>query len=165
MRYESVQLKHLKDVRKPEDKKPNWWFVVNDKENADIKGYSNQDLQSIQQALSTNPQNTFVNVAGDDYPPEPNRLQRAVFTLVNGNGVPDTKVIKGEKVNVVGEQPKTIPVSSGLSKGEEMLLTGVFTRGVTSNKTIQELKEYAEGALSFIREKIGGSDEPFNNQF
>ena len=62
-------------------------------------------------------------------------------------------------------QPKTIPVSSGLSKGEEMLLTGVFTRGVTSNKTIQELQEYAEGALSFMRQKIGGSDDPFNDQF
>jgi len=62
-------------------------------------------------------------------------------------------------------EPKTIPVSSGLSKGEEMLLTGVFTRGVTSNKTIQELQEYAEGALSFMRQKIGGDDDPFNDQF
>ena len=31
MRYESVQLKQLKDVAKPGDKSPNWWFLVKDK--------------------------------------------------------------------------------------------------------------------------------------
>ena len=86
--------------------------------------------------------NNITTVAQNDEPPQP---------MPQSNGQTS--------------QPKTIPVSSGLSKGEEMLLTGVFTRGVTSNKTIQELEEYAEGALSFMRQKIGGSDDPFNDQF
>lgn len=166
MRYESVQLKQLKDVAKPGDKSPNWWFLVNDKDNTDIKGYSNQDLQSIQQALVTNPQHTFVNIAGDDYPPVPNRLQRAVFTLVNGDDVPNRQE-KPVNKEVVGQttEPKTIPVSSGLSKGEEMLITGIWTRGVTSNKSADDLEAYADRALQYIRKQIGGDDDPFNDQF
>ncbi len=166
MRYESVQLKQLKDVAKPGDKKPNWWFLVNDKDNTDIKGYSNQDLQSIQQALVTNPQHTFVNIAGDDYPPEPNRLKRAVFTLVNGDDVPKGQE-KPDNKEVVGQttEPKPILVSGGLSKGEEMLITGIWTRGVTSNKSANDLEAYADRALQYIRKQIGGDDEPFNDQF
>ena len=62
-------------------------------------------------------------------------------------------------------QPKTIPVSSGLSKGEEMLITGIWTRGVTSNKSADDLEAYADRALQYIRNQIGGSDDPFNDQF
>ncbi len=166
MRYESVQLKQLKDVAKPGDKKPNWWFLVNDKDNTDIKGYSNQDLQSIQQALVTNPKHTFVNIAGDDYPPEPNSLKRAVFTLVNGDDVPKGQE-KPDNKEVVGQttEPKPILVSGGLSKGEEMLITGIWTRGVTSNKSADDLEAYADRALQYIRNQIGGSDDPFNDQF
>jgi|TARA_R100000781_G_scaffold19565_1_gene15016 hypothetical protein len=62
-------------------------------------------------------------------------------------------------------EPKTIPVSSGLSKGEEMLITGIWTRGVTSNKSADDLEAYADRALQYIRKQIGGDDDPFNDQF
>ena len=57
------------------------------------------------------------------------------------------------------------PISSGLSKGEEMLITGIWTRGVTSNKSANDLEAYADRALQYIRKQIGGDDDPFNDQF
>ena len=61
-------------------------------------------------------------------------------------------------------EPTREPISTGLSKGEEMLITGIWTRGVTSNKSPDELKNYADKALQYIRSQIGGKDE-YNGQF
>ena len=93
-----------------------------------------------------------------------NNVSLVTETNKNEGGNTNTNINTNTNTNSDTELIRA-PIRSGLSKGEEMLLTGVFTRGVTSNKTIQELQEYAEGALSFMRQKIGGSDDPFNDQF
>tara|TARA_Y100000768_G_C23911117_1_gene650016 strand:- start:803 stop:1255 length:453 start_codon:yes stop_codon:yes gene_type:complete len=62
-------------------------------------------------------------------------------------------------------QPITNSTSSTLSKGEEMLVTGIWTRSVTSNKTPEQVAAHADAALAYIKRLIGGNDEPFNDQF
>jgi len=62
-------------------------------------------------------------------------------------------------------QPITNKTSSTLSKGEEMLVTGIWTRSVTSNKTPEQVAAHADAALAYIKRLIGGNDEPFNDQF
>ena len=61
-------------------------------------------------------------------------------------------------------EPIVEPAPQNLTKGEEMLITGIWTRGVTSNKSPDELKNYADIALQYIRSQIGGKDE-YNGQF
>ena len=61
-------------------------------------------------------------------------------------------------------QPITNSTSSTLSKGEEMLVTGIWTRSVTSNKTPEQVAAHADAALAYMK-KLGGNDEPFNDQF
>lgn len=62
-------------------------------------------------------------------------------------------------------QPITNSTSGTLSKGEEMLVTGIWTRSVTSNKTPEQVAAHADAALAYIKRLIGGNDEPFNDQF
>ena len=62
-------------------------------------------------------------------------------------------------------QPITKSTSGTLSKGEEMLVTGIWTRSVTSNKTPEQVAAHADAALAYIKRLIGGNDEPFNDQF
>ena len=62
-------------------------------------------------------------------------------------------------------QPITNSTSGTLSKGEEMLVTGIWTRSVTSNKTPEQVAAHADAALAYIKRLVGGNDEPFNDQF
>ena len=62
-------------------------------------------------------------------------------------------------------QPITNSTNGTLSKGEEMLVTGIWTRSVTSNKTPEQVAAHADAALAYIKRLIGGNDEPFNDQF
>lgn len=168
MRHENVQLKQLKDVSKPQDKKSNWWFLVNDHNDTDIKGYSNQDLQDLQQKLQKNPEATFVNVAGDEYPPEPNRLKNAVFTLIGDDeakpSVPtssETKTSVPAKQNGVQDYTR-VPDEKGLTREEGMLVIGIWTRGITSGKTSEQVGSYCSDALIDYRNKNKGDDDvPF----
>ena len=54
--------------------------------------------------------------------------------------------------------------SSTLSKDVSMLVTGIWTRSVTSNKTPEQVAAHADAALAYMK-KLGGNDEPFNDQF
>tara|TARA_R100000234_G_scaffold112749_1_gene86687 strand:- start:147 stop:599 length:453 start_codon:yes stop_codon:yes gene_type:complete len=62
-------------------------------------------------------------------------------------------------------QPITNSTSSTLSKDVSMLVTGIWTRSVTSNKTPEQVAAHADAALAYIKRLIGGNDEPFNDQF
>ena len=163
MRHENVQLKQLKDVSKPQDKKSNWWFLVNDLNDTDIKGYSNEDLKNLQQKLEENPTCTFVNVSGDDYPPEPNRLKNAVFTLIGGEPAsqPTSQPVAQTPQNNAQDYTR-VPDKSGLSREEGMLVVGIWTRGITSGKTSEQVGAYASDALIDYRNKNKGDDDvPF----
>ena len=54
--------------------------------------------------------------------------------------------------------------SSTLSKDVSMLVAGIWTRSVTSNKTPEQVAAHADAALAYMK-KLGGNDEPFNDQF
>ena len=83
---------------------------------------------------------------------------------------------QANNIALLGDEPKTNghteptrqPInstSSTLSKDVSMLVTGIWTRSVTSNKTPEQVAAHADAALAYIKRLIGGNDEPFNDQF
>ena len=142
MRYENVKLKQLKDITKPGAKSPNWWFLINDAEDNDIKGYSNDDLSELKNHFTNNPEHTFVNVSGDDYPPD--RMQRAVFRLITKDNLShedketpktngQTKYVTNSTLNQDGQNDISNPDLVQIYEG--------CWRDVNASSELQELSE------------------------
>lgn len=84
---------------------------------------------------------------------------------------------QANNIALLGDEPKTNghteptrqtitnSTSGTLSKDVSMLVTGIWTRSVTSNKTPEQVAAHADAALAYIKRLIGGNDEPFNDQF
>ena len=84
---------------------------------------------------------------------------------------------EANNISLVNEEPQTNghteptrePVPQNLShadKGSDMMETGIWTRAAPAVcKTIQDVEEYCDRALAYRRKKLGGNDEPFNDQF
>ena len=66
-------------------------------------------------------------------------------------------------------EPTREPVPQNLShadKGSDMMETGIWTRAAPAVcKTIEDVEKYCDRALAYRRKKLGGNDEPFNDQF
>ena len=84
---------------------------------------------------------------------------------------------EANNISLVNEEPQTNghteptrePVPQNLShadKGSDMMETGIWTRAAPAVcKTIEDVEKYCDRALAYRRKKLGGNDEPFNDQF
>tara|TARA_R110000850_G_scaffold3353_3_gene16081 strand:+ start:1557 stop:2060 length:504 start_codon:yes stop_codon:yes gene_type:complete len=158
-------LKKVMDYSK--DGKPNWYAIINDSDDKDHRAYSPQDLSVFNNELSDPNAVVLVDVKGET----------AIHRSGKNEGQP---YIKNATITRMGdEQVVQVPDKSGLSREEAILLTGIFTRGVTSTKSADDLDAYANRALQYFRNKVahkvaqtpqnnvnkGVNNEPFNNQF
>ena len=158
-------LKKVMDYSK--DGKPNWYAIINDSDDKDHRAYSPQDLSVFNNQLSDPNAVVLVDVKGET----------AIHRSGKNEGQP---YIKNATITRMGdEQVAQVPDKSGLSREEAILLTGIFTRGVTSTKSADDLDAYANRALQYFRNKVahqvaqtpqnnvnkGVNNEPFNNQF
>ena len=158
-------LKKVMDYSK--DGKPNWYAIINDSDDKDHRAYSPQDLSVFNNQLSDPNAVVLVDVKGET----------AIHRSGKNEGQP---YIKNATITRMGdEQVVQVPDKSGLSREEAILLTGIFTRGVTSTKSADDLDAYANRALQYFRNKVahqvaqtpqnnvnkGVNNEPFNNQF
>ena len=158
-------LKKVMDYSK--DGKPNWYAIINDSDDKDHRAYSNQDLSVFNNQLSDPNAVVLVDVKGET----------AIHRSGKNEGQP---YIKNATITRMGDEHVAQPPDkSGLSREEAILLTGIFTRGVTSTKSADDLDAYANRALQYFRNKVahqvaqtpqnnvnkGVNNEPFNNQF
>ena len=84
---------------------------------------------------------------------------------------------QANNISLVNEEPQTNghteptrePVPQNLShadRGSDMMETGIWTRAAPAVcKTIEDVEKYCDRALAYRRKKLGGNDEPFNDQF
>ena len=158
-------LKKVMDYSK--DGKPNWYAIINDSDDKDHRAYSPQDLSVFNNQLSDPNAVVLVDVKGET----------AIHRSGKNEGQP---YIKNATITRMGDEHVAQPPDkSGLSREEAILLTGIFTRGVTSTKSADDLDAYANRALQYFRNKVahqvaqtpqnnvnkGVNNEPFNNQF
>ena len=142
--------------------KPNWFTVINDAEGQEHKAYSNANLAEF---------------AKDDIV----QVEGTTHTGKKGAYIKATKFMRiGEAMNQDSEPavpappptvstptytPQAKPITQGLTKSEDMLVVGCFTRGI-STKSIEEVTLYIDHALNYLRHlHKGDKNEPFNNQF
>ena len=156
-------LKKVMDYSK--DGKPNWYAIINDSDDKDHRAYSNQDLSVFNNQLSDPNAVVLVDVKGET----------AIHRSGKNEGQP---YIKNATITRMGDEQVAQPVEqkpqnnaqdytrvpdkSGLSREEGMLVVGIWTRGITSGKTSEQVGAYASDALIDYRNKNRGDDDaPF----
>jgi len=160
-------LKIVMDYSK--DGKPNWYAIINDSDDKDHRAYSNQDLSGFKNQLSDPTAVVLVDVKGETAIHKSGKnqgqpfIKNAVITRM-GDEQPEQPVaqpVAQTPQNNVQDHTR-VPDKSGLSREEGMLVVGIWTRGITSGKTAEQVGSYASDALLDYRNKDNGDyDVPF----
>ena len=144
------------------DGKHNWFTVINDAEGQEHKAYSNANLSEFAK-------DDIVQVEGMTKSGKAGAYIAATKFMRIGeamNQAPEPAVpAPPPTVSTPTYTPQAKPITSGLTKSEDMLVVGCFTRGI-STKSIEEVTLYIDHALNYLRHlHKGDKNEPFNNQF
>ena len=152
---------------------PNWFIVINDAEGQEHKVYSGDNWAEFTK-------DDIVQVEGTTHTGKKGAYIKAdKFIRINESTNQDATQPVEKKPQKNVQDYTRVPDKSGLSREEAILLTGIFTRGVTSTKSADDLDAYANRALQYFRNKVahkvaqtpqnnvnkGVNNEPFNNQF
>ena len=160
-------LKIVMDYSK--DGKPNWYAIINDSDDKDHRAYSNQDLSGFKNQLSDPTAVVLVDVKGETAIHKSGKnqgqpfIKNAVITRM-GDEQPEQPVaqpVAQTPQNNVQDHTR-VPDKSGLRREEGMLVIGIWTRGITSGKTSEQVGAYCSDALIDYRNKNKGDDDvPF----
>lgn len=159
-------LKKVMDYSK--DGKPNWYAIINDADDKDHRAYSNQDLTSFNSQLSDPNAVVLVDVKGETAIHKSGKnagqpyIKNAIITRMGDEAKPSVPA----QTNTPLSEPTREPLSQGMTREQGMLTIGIWTRGITSGKTSDEIKTYCDAALEYFNNKEKGvDDEPYNGQF
>ena len=158
-------LKKVMDYSK--DGKPNWYAIINDSDDKDHRAYSNQDLTSFNNQLSDPNAVVLVDVKGETAIHKSGKnegqpyIKNATITRMGDEQSEQPKPTIPAKQNGVQDYTR-VPDANGLTREEGMLVIGIWTRGITSGKTSEQVGAYCSDALIDYRNKNkGDDDEPF----
>ena len=158
-------LKKVMDYSK--DGKPNWYAIINDSDNKDHRAYSNQDLTSFNNQLSDPNAIVLVDVKGETAIHKSGKnegqpyIKNATITRMGEEQAEQPKPTVPAKQNGVQDYTR-VPDANGLTREEGMLVIGIWTRGITSGKTSEQVGAYCSDALIDYRNKNKGDDDvPF----
>tara|TARA_R100000995_G_C3461116_1_gene113196 strand:- start:390 stop:893 length:504 start_codon:yes stop_codon:yes gene_type:complete len=158
-------LKKVMDYSK--DGKPNWYAIINDSDDKDHRAYSNQDLTSFNNQLSDPNAVVLVDVKGETAIHKSGKnegqpyIKNATITRMGDEQAQQPKPTVPAKQNGVQDYTR-VPDASGLTREEGMLVIGIWTRGITSGKTSEQVGAYCSDALIDYRNKNKGDDDvPF----
>ena len=158
-------LKKVMDYSK--DGKPNWYAIINDSDNKDHRAYSNQDLTSFNNQLSDPNAIVLVDVKGETAIHKSGKnegqpyIKNATITRMGDEQAQQPKPTVPAKQNGVQDYTR-VPDANGLTREEGMLVIGIWTRGITSGKTSEQVGAYCSDALIDYRNKNKGDDDvPF----
>ena len=158
-------LKKVMDYSK--DGKPNWYAIINDSDNKDHRAYSNQDLTSFNNQLSDPNAIVLVDVKGETAIHKSGKnegqpyIKNATITRMGDEQTQQPKPTVPAKQNGVQDYTR-VPDANGLTREEGMLVIGIWTRGITSGKTSEQVGAYCSDALIDYRNKNKGDDDvPF----
>ena len=150
------EIKVIKD--QGADGKHNWFTVINDAEGIEHKAYSNANLSEFQKDDIVQVEGMTKNGKSGPY------IASTKFMRIGEAMNQDTTPAPPPTVSTPTYKPQAQP-SSRLTKSEDMLVIGCFTR-VISTKSIEEVTLYVDHALNYLRHlNKGDKHEPFNNQF
>lgn len=158
-------LKKVMDYSK--DGKPNWYAIINDSDDKDHRAYSNQDLTSFNNQLSDPSAVVLVDVKGETAIHKSGKnagqpyIKNAIITRMGDEQSEQPKPTVPAKQNGVQDYTR-VPDANGLTREEGMLVIGIWTRGITSGKTSEQVGSYCSDALIDYRNKNKGDDDvPF----
>ena len=158
-------LKKVMDYSK--DGKPNWYAIINDSDDKDHRAYSNQDLTSFNNQLSDPNAVVLVDVKGETAIHKSGKnagqpyIKNAIITRMGDEQSEQPKPTVPAKQNGVQDYTR-VPDANGLTREEGMLVIGIWTRGITSGKTSEQVGAYCSEALIDYRNKNKGDDDvPF----
>jgi len=158
-------LKKVMDYSK--DGKPNWYAIINDSDDKDHRAYSNQDLTSFNNQLSDPNAVVLVDVKGETAIHKSGKnagqpyIKNAIITRMGDEQSEQPKPTVPAKQNGVQDYTR-VPDANGLTREEGMLVIGIWTRGITSGKTSEQVGAYCSDALIDYRNKNKGDDDvPF----
>lgn len=158
-------LKKVMDYSK--DGKPNWYAIINDSDDKDHRAYSNQDLTSFNNQLSDPSAVVLVDVKGETAIHKSGKnegqpyIKNAIITRMGDEQSEQPKPTIPAKQNGVQDYTR-VPDANGLTREEGMLVIGIWTRGITSGKTSEQVGAYCSDALIDYRNKNKGDDDvPF----
>jgi hypothetical protein len=158
-------LKKVMDYSK--DGKPNWYAIINDSDDKDHRAYSNQDLTSFNNQLSDPNAVVLVDVKGETAIHKSGKnagqpyIKNAMITRMGDEQAQQPKPTVPAKQNGVKDYTR-VPDEKGLTREEGMLVIGIWTRGITSGKTSEQVGAYCSDALIDYRNKNKGDDDvPF----
>jgi|TARA_R100001460_G_scaffold26628_1_gene53917 hypothetical protein len=158
-------LKKVMDYSK--DGKPNWYAIINDSDDKDHRAYSNQDLTSFNNQLSDPSAVVLVDVKGETAIHKSGKnagqpyIKNAIITRMGDEQSEQPKPTVPAKQNGVQDYTR-VPDANGLTREEGMLVIGIWTRGITSGKTSEQVGAYCSDALIDYRNKNKGDDDvPF----
>jgi len=158
-------LKKVMDYSK--DGKPNWYAIINDADDKDHRAYSNQDLTSFNNQLSDPSAVVLVDVKGETAIHKSGKnagqpyIKNAIITRMGDEQSEQPKPTVPAKQNGVQDYTR-VADPNGLTREEGMLVIGIWTRGITSGKTSEQVGAYCSDALIDYRNKNKGDDDvPF----
>jgi hypothetical protein len=139
------------------DGKHNWFTVINDAEGIEHKAYSNANLSEFAK-------DDIVQVEGMTKSGKAGAYIACSSFMRVGEAM-NQDPTPALTVSTPTYTPQAKPTTTGLTKSEDMLVVGCFTRGI-STKSIEEVTLYIDNALNYLRHlHKGDKNEPFNNQF
>ena len=158
-------LKKVMDYSK--DGKPNWYAIINDADDKDHRAYSNHDLTSFNNQLSDPSAVVLVDVKGETAIHKSGKnagqpyIKNAIITRMGDEQSEQPKPTVPAKQNGVQDYTR-VADPNGLTREEGMLVIGIWTRGITSGKTSEQVGAYCSDALIDYRNKNKGDDDvPF----
>lgn len=158
-------LKVLNDYS--ENGKPNWYAIINDADDKEHRAYVNQDLTSLNREISDPNAIVLVEVKGETGISKSGKnagqpyIKNAIITRMGDEQSEQPKPTVPAKQNGVQDYTR-VPDANGLTREEGMLVIGIWTRGITSGKTSEQVGAYCSDALIDYRNKNKGDDDvPF----
>ena len=138
------------------DGKHNWFTVINDAEGQEHKAYSNANLSEFAK-------DDIVQVQGTTHDGKKGPYIKAtkfmrIGEAMNQDTTPAPPLANGTPIDT----PKAKPTesTSGYTREEGMLVIGIWTRGVTSGRSSEQISSYCDEALNYYR-KDENDDTPF----
>ena len=141
------------------DGKHNWFTVINDAEGIEHKAYSNANLSEFAK-------DDIVQVEGMTKSGKAGAYIAATKFMRIGEAMnqdPEPAVpAPPPTVSTPTYTPKAKPTesTSGYTREEGMLVIGIWTRGVTSGRSSEQISSYCDEALNYYR-KDENDDTPF----
>ena len=141
------------------DGKHNWFTVINDAEGQEHKAYSNANLSEFAK-------DDIVQVEGMTKSGKAGAYIAATKFMRIGEAMnqdPEPAVpAPPPTVSTPTYTPKAKPTESisGYTREEGMLVIGIWTRGVTSGRSSEQISSYCDEALNYYR-KDENDDTPF----